>query len=77
MTLQYAILKTLDRAHPNGMPETSIIADVNLLLPEIVTPSMVRRELEGMDGVFVKSVKDDDRGLIYFLTPRGQARLQK
>jgi len=77
MTLQYAILKVLDRHDPTPVPDTAIIADVNLMLTEIVTPSMVRRELELLDPVFVLSSKDPDRGMVYSLTQRGIHRIRK
>jgi hypothetical protein len=77
MTLQFAILKVLDNHDPTPVPLAAIIADVNLMLPEVVIPSVVKHELELMDDVFVRGSKDEDRGLIFSLTQRGIHRVRK
>jgi hypothetical protein len=77
MTLQLAILIALDRQDPIGVPERSLLADVNLTLPETVTPSQLRSELALMDPIEVTSVGEQDRGRIYFITARGKNRAAK
>lgn len=76
MTLQRAILVALTNQHPTPVPETAVIADVNLMLPETVTPSIVRRELQLLDPIFIVSSDHPDRGRLYSLTARGLHRLQ-
>lgn len=76
MNLPLSILRVLDRVSPRVMPETTLLAEVNLALPEPVTPSQLRRELVELDTKRqAVSVPDDDRGTVWMITSAGKARL--
>lgn len=74
--IKIAILKSLSDTHPFLLPETTLIADTSLRLPQPITLTEFRSALAELEqNRRVVSQRDEDKNLKWKITDNGLARL--